>query len=190
MKELILKKITLRKRCVLGIFITSVILMWAGLFILLYFTSNDDNSYLNFPLLFIFLISVLFSTLGIYTFKFFKAYIATVNELSEKESSIFVDQGISRPFGEQWLPSFIIYKDKVKFFKLLKQPEYVFTDIKRIQFKRFNFTKSRQDCRIAIQLVNGSKHHYHVNGNLAQRTYLKNEAIAHNAMIIIEDRYA
>jgi hypothetical protein len=81
-------------------------------------------------------------------FKFFRSYINTVDDLSEKESSIFLQQETLRPFGEQWLPSFIIYQDKVKFFKLLKQPEYAFADIKSIQFKRFNFTKSRQDCRI------------------------------------------
>lgn len=102
MKELILKKITLRKRWSLSIFITCIILMWAGLFILLYYAFSDDNSYLNFPFLLILFICLVFSTLGIYMFKFFNAYITTVNQLSEKESSIFVGQGILRPFAEQW----------------------------------------------------------------------------------------
>ena len=190
MKELILKKIALRKRWSLGLFITCLILMWAGLLILLYYTSRDDNSYLHFPLLLILFICLLFSALGIFMLKFFKSYITTVNDLSEKESSIFVEQGTSRAFAEQWLPSFIIYQDKVKFFKLLKQPEYAFTDIKGIRFKRFNFTKSRQDCRITIQMVNGLKHHYHMQGNLTQRNYLKNEALACNPQIIIDDQYA
>ncbi|SDR03947.1 hypothetical protein SAMN05421664_3241 [Chryseobacterium soldanellicola] len=189
MKELILKKIALRKRWSLGLFITCLILMWAGLFILLYYTSRDDNSYLHFPLFLILFICLLFSTLGIFMFKFFKSYITTLNELSEKESSMFVEQGTSRPFAEQWMPSFIIYQGKVKFFKLFKQPEYDFADIKAIQFKRFNFTKSRQDCRINIQLINGIKHYFHVNGNLSQRTYLKNEALACNPKIIIDDQY-
>ncbi len=123
-------------------------------------------------------------------FKFFQAYITTVNELNEKESSIFVEQGNSRPFAEQWLPSFIIYQEKVKFFKLLNQPVYAFAEIKSIQFKRFNFTKSRQDCRITIQMVDGIKHHFHIQGNLIQRTYLKNEAVACNPKIIIDDRYS
>ncbi len=86
-------------------------------------------------------------------FKFFNAYITTVNQLSEKESSIFVEQGILRPFAEQWLPSFIIYQDKVQFFKIFNQPAYTFTDIKSIHFKRFNFTRSRQDCRILAELT-------------------------------------
>lgn len=52
MKELILKKIALRKRWSLGIFITCLILMWAVLFILLYYNSRDNsNSYLHFPYL-------------------------------------------------------------------------------------------------------------------------------------------
>ncbi len=176
MKELILKKIALRKHWSLGIFITCLVLMWAGLFILLYYNSRDNNSYLHFPLILIFLIFILFSTLGIFMFKFFRSYINTVNYLSEKESSIFVEQGTLQPFAEQWLPSFIIYHDKVKFFKLLKQSEYAFADIKGLQFKRFNFTKSRQYYRITIQMVNGLKHHFHVHGNLTQRNYLKNEA--------------
>ncbi|HEY8960209.1 hypothetical protein [Chitinophaga sp.] len=190
MKELILKKIALRRRWSLGIFFTCVILMWAGLFILLYFTYCNHNSYLNLPLLLILFICILFSTLGIYLSKFFKAYITIVNELSEKESSIFVEQGTSRHFAEQWLPSFIIYRDSVKFFKILKQPEYAFADIKSIQFKRFHLTRSRQDCRITIQLFNGMKHHYNVNGNPTQRTFLKNEAMARNPKIIIDDQYA
>jgi len=190
MKELILKKITLRKRWILSIFITCIILIWAGLFILLYYAFSDDNSYLNFPFLLILFICLVFSTLGIYMFKFFNAYITTVNHLSEKESSIFVGQGILRPFAEQWLPSFIIYQDKVQFFKIFNQPAYTFTDIKSIHFKRFNFTRSRQDCRITIQLVNGTKHHYHVHGNLTQRIYLKNEALAGNPKIMIDDQYA
>lgn len=189
MKELIFKKITLRKRWSLGIFITCIILMWAGLFILLYFTIGD-NSNLNFSFLLILFICIVFSTLGIYMFKFFNAYITTVNELSDKEASIFVEQGNSRPFAEQWLPSFIIYQDKVQFFKIFNQPAYTFTDIKSIHFKRFNFTRSRQDCRITIQLVNDTKHHYHVHGNLAQRIYLKNQALECNPKIIIDDQYA
>ncbi|MCX8530888.1 hypothetical protein [Chryseobacterium luquanense] len=191
MKELILKKIALRKRWSLGIFITCLVLMWAGLFILLYYISrdNNNNNYLHFPLLLIFFICILFSILGIFMFKFFKSYKNTVDDLSEQESSIFVEQGALRSFGEQWLPSFIIYKDKVKFFKLLKQPEYAFTDIKSIQFKRFNFTKSRQDCRITFQMANGLKHHFNVQGNLTQRIYLKNEALVSNPQIIIDDRY-
>lgn len=189
MKELILKKITLRKRWSLGIFITCIILMWAGFFILLYFTIGDHSN-LNFPFLLILLICIIFSTLGIYMFKFFNAYITTVNELSNKEASIFVEQGTSRAFAEQWLPSFIIYQDKVQFFKIFTQPAYTFSDIKSIYFKRFNFTKSRQDCRITIQLVNGTKHHYHVHVNLTQRIYLKNEALACNPKIIIDDQYA
>ena len=191
MKELILKKIALRRRWSLGIFITCLVLMWAGLFILLYYNSRDNNnhSHLYLPLLFIFFICILFSILGIFMFKFFGSYINTVDDLSEKESSIFIQQGTLRPFGEQWLPSFIIYQDKVKFFKLLKQPEYAFADIKSIQFKRFNFTKSRQDCRITLQMVNGLKHHFNVQGNLTQRTYLKNEALACNPQIIIDDQY-
>lgn len=84
MKELILKKITLRKRWSLSIFITCTILMWAGLFILLYYAFSDDNSYLNFPFLLILFICLVFSTLGIYMFKFFNAYITTVNQLSER----------------------------------------------------------------------------------------------------------
>lgn len=191
MKELILKKITLRKRWSLSIFITCIIVMWAGLFMLLYFTSGDDNSYLNFPLVLILFICMVFSILGIYMFKFFNAYITTVNQLSDKEASIFVEQGTSRAFAEQWLPSFIIiYQDKVQFFKIFSQPAYIFTEMKNIHFKRFNFTKSRQDCRITIQLVDGMKHHFHVNGNLTQRTYLKNEALACNPQIIIDDQYA
>lgn len=190
MKELILKKITLSKRLILGILITCVTLMWAGLFILLYYTSIDGTSYLNFPLLLILFICILFSALGIYIFKFFEAYIATVNQLSEKESSLFVEWGTSRPFAEKWLPSFIIYQDKVKFFKILKQPDYTFADIKSIHFKRFNLTRSQQDCRITIQLINGMKDHYNVHGNLAQRIYLKDEALACNPKIIIDDTYA
>ena len=190
MKELILKKIILRKRWSLGIFITCIMLMWAGLFVILYLTSSDDNSYLNFPLLLILFICILFSTLGIYMFKFFKAYITTVNQLNEKESSIFVEQGTSRPFAEQWLSSFIIYQGKVQFFKILKQPVYTFADIKSIHFKRFYLTRSRQDCRITIQLINGMKHHYNVHNNLTQRIYLKNEAVACNPKIIIDDQYA
>lgn len=190
MKELILKKITLRKRWSLSIFIICITVMWAGLFMLLYFTSGDDNSYLNFPLVLILFICMVFSILGIYMFKFFNAYITTVDQLSDKEASIFVEQGTSRAFAEQWLPSFIIYADKVQFFKLFSQPAFTFTDIKSIHFKRFNFTRSRQDCRITIQLVDGMKHHFHVNGNLTQRTYLKNEVLACNPQIIIDDQYA
>lgn len=190
MKELILKKIIFRKRLSLRIFFTCVTLMWAGLLVLLYYQFNDNIDYLNFTVLLIFFVCVLFSTIGIYMSKFFKAYITTANKLSDKEASIFVQQGISRPFAERWLPSFIIYQHKVKFFKLLKQPEYQFVEIKSIQFNRFNFTKSRQDCRITIQLFDGRKHHYNVNGNLNQRTYLKNEAMAYNTDIIIDDRYA
>ena len=190
MKELILRKIALRRRWSLGIFFTCIVFMWAGLFILFYFTFSDDSSYLNFTLLLNLFICLIFSTMGIFMFKFFDAYTKTVNEFSEKESVIFVEQGTSRPFAEKWLPSFIIYQNKVKFFKLLKQPEYAFTDIKSIHFKRFNFTKSRQDCRITIQLLNGLKHHFHVQGNLIQRTFLKNEAAARNPQIIIDDRYS
>lgn len=122
--------------------------------------------------------------------KFFKAYITTVNKLSDKEASIFVQQGISRPFAERWLTSFIIFQRKVKFFKVWKQPEYQFTEMKSIQFKRFNFTKSRQDCRITIQLFDGRKYHFNVNGNPDQRNYLKNEAMAYNRDMIIDDKYA
>ncbi|MBW7674124.1 hypothetical protein [Chryseobacterium chendengshani] len=190
MKELILKKINLRKRWSLGLFSTCVIMMWAGLFILLYYTSLDDHSYLNFPLFLILFISITFSALGIYIYKFFKAYLATVNELSEKESILFIEQGNFRPFAEQWLPSFIIYQDKVKFFKILTQPEYAFSEMISIHFKRFNFTRSRQDCRITVQLVNGTKHYYNVQGNVMQRTYLKNEALSNNPKIIIDDRYS
>lgn len=190
MKELILKKIIFRKRLSLSIFITCIILMWAGLLVLLYYQFNDNINSLNFTLFLIFFVCVLFSTMGIYMSKFFKAYITTVNKLSDKEASIFVEQGRSRPFAEQWLPSFIIFQHKVKFFKLLNQPEYQFSEIKSIQFKRFNFTKSRQDCRITIQLFDGRKHHYNVNGNLNQRTYLKNEAMTYNRDIIIDDRCA
>ncbi|MBO9693598.1 hypothetical protein [Chryseobacterium sp.] len=189
MKELILKKIALFKCWCLGIFITCIILMWIGLFILLYYTSGDNNGYLKFPLLLILFISIVSTILGIFMLKFFQAYITTVNKLSDKESSIFVEQGISRPFAERWLPSFIIYQDKVKFFKLLKQPEYEFAHIKSIRFKRFNFTRSGQDCRITIQMVNGMKHHFHVNGNLQQRNHLKDEALRLNPHILIDDRY-
>lgn len=163
--------------------------MWIGLFISLYYTFGDDNSYLKFPLLFILFTSIVFTILGIFVLKFFRSYITTVNKLSDKESSIFVEQGTSRPFGERWLPSFIIYQDKVKFFKLWEQPEYEVAQIKSIRFKRFNFTRSGQDCRITIVMVNGMKHHFHVNGNLRQRNYLKNETLRLNPQIIIDDRY-
>lgn len=190
MKELILKKITLRKRWSLSIFLTCIIVMWAGLFMLLYFTSVDDNSYLNFPLVLILFICIVFSILGIYMIKFFNAYITNVNQLSEREALTFVEQGSSRAFAEQWLPSFIIYADKVQFFKIFSQPVFTFTDIKSIHFKRFNFTRSRQDCRISIHLLNGTKHNYHINGSLSQRNYLKNEATACNPKIRIDDQYA
>lgn len=190
MKELILKRIIFRQRLSLRIFFTCIISMWAGLLVLLYYQFNDNITYLNFTLILIFFVCVLFTIMGIYMSKFFKAYITTVNKLSDKEASIFVQQGISRPFAEQWLPSFIIFQHKVKFFKLLKQPEYKFAEIKSIQFKRFNFTKSRQDCRITIELLDGRKHHYNVNGNLNQRNYLKTEAMACNTGIKIDDRYA
>lgn len=77
MKELILKKITLRKCWSLIILIICIIMIWAGL----YFTSGDDNSYLNFPLLLILFICTVFSILEIYMFKFFNAYITTVDQL-------------------------------------------------------------------------------------------------------------
>lgn len=189
MKELILKKITSLKHWTLGIFITCIILMWLCLVILLYYNSSDDSSYLDFSLLLILFMSIIFTAMGIFILKFFQAYITTVNKLSDKESSIFVERGSYRSFAEKWLPSFIIYQDKVKFFKVLNQPEYEFTQIKSIRFKRFNFTRSGQDCTITIQMVNGMRHHFYVNGNLHQRNHLIDEALRFNPQIIIDDRY-
>lgn len=185
-REMLLKKISRIRNIILGIIGCCTVFIAAGMGLLLYYEyitkSGRSTIYMMLPGLFLFIGSAVFMR------SFFKKYIEVIELMTDEDLQTLETLGQSRRWLEQYFPSFIIYSDKIRIFKLYQQPDISFTELSEISIRPNYFSRNRQNKLVIFKKSKGGSYFFGIDSNPAQQKHLLDKAVTYNPEIIIINR--
>lgn len=183
-REKAIKRIKLIKKIVITLIFTLIILSVLSL-VFTFTLQTDDTSFFLLSIQVIPLVVIALILFGLS--KFLNKYIAILQQLSEQDLLELEELSKHLSWTERYLPSFILSKNKLIYFKFYIQPEIDLMNLTVVTIKELTFTRSPQNILIILENYQGKKNRFAVTNKYYLLNYLKQKLNDINPKIIIND---